>query len=159
MRIFGAVFWAVILIVIGVVIILNQTFDWHISVFAIVIGIILIFSGIAIITRPANTGINGVFANGEIKSIKSGENSYVFSNVILDLNDIADDNIEINCIFSSVKLHTSGKSVKIKANGVFSNTAFPDGSNLAFGDRTYERDGANTVNIETNCVFGSLIID
>lgn len=159
MKIFGAVFWAVVLIVIGVVIILNQTFDWHINVFSIVIGIILIFGGISIITRPSNNGINGVFASGNEKSINSGDNSYVFSSITLNLDDNQYDKIEINSIFSSVKLITNGKSVKIKSNGVFSSTLFPDKSSLAFGERTYERDGEDKIFIETNCVFGSIIIE
>ena len=122
MRIFGAVFWAVVLIVIGVVIILNQAFDWHISIFAIVIGVVLIFAGVSIITGPSHNGINGVFAGGEVKNIKSGENNYVFSGVTLDLGDTQEREIEINSVFSSVKLHTSGKSVKIESSGVFSST-------------------------------------
>ena len=159
MKLFGAVFWAVVLIVMGVVIILNQTFGWHINVFAIVFGIFLIFFGISIITRPAQTGINGMFANGKISSIQKGDNSYIFSNITLDLSDFDQEKIEINCVFSSVKLHTSGKSVQIKSTSAFASTVFPDGSNVIFGERVYERDGENKIIIETNCVFSSLYID
>jgi len=159
MRIFGAVFWAIILIVIGIVIILNQVFDWNISVFPIVLGVILIFVGVSIVTGPSKTGVNGVFAGGEVRNIKDGDNSYVFSSVTLDLANTDYDNIEINSIFSSVTVHTSGKSVVIEANGVFSSTIFPDNTTLAFGERVYERDGENTVHIKTNCVFGSIVID
>ena len=159
MRIFGAVFWAVVLIAVGVVIILKQVFGWQISIFTIVFGIILIFAGISIITGPSNTGIGGVFAGGEVKSIKRGDNSFIFSGVTLDLKDTQEDEIEINSIFSSVKLHTSGRSVKIESNGAFSNTVFPDKTSLTFGERVYERDGEKTIHIKTNCVFGSIVID
>lgn len=159
MRIFGAVFWAILLIVIGVIIILNQTFGWHISIFPIVIGIVLIFIGISIITGPTKNGINGVFANHNLKSINNGDNSYVFSSVTLSLDDVIYDKVEINSIFSSVKLLTNGKSVKIESNGVFSSTQFPDKSSLAFGERVYERNGKDKIFIETNCVFGSIEIE
>ena len=39
MKIFNAIFWAVILIIIGLTIILNQMFDWHLNIFAIVFGV------------------------------------------------------------------------------------------------------------------------
>lgn len=159
MKIFGAVFWAIILIVIGIIIILNQTFDWHINIFSIVFGIVLIFIGIAIIMRPSHSGINGMFANGKIKNIKSGENSYIFSSITLNLNDINSNEIEINSVFSNIKLNTAGKSVRIKSSGVFSSTIFPDKTSVSFGDRIYERDGENTIYIETNCVFGSIVIE
>ena len=159
MRIFGAVFWAVILIVIGIVIILNQVFDWNLNVFAIIFGVILIFVGISLVTGPSKTGVNGVFAGGQVRNVKEGDNSFVFSGVELDLADTQYDNIEINSIFSSVKVHTSGRSVKIESNGAFSNTVFPDNTSLAFGERVYERDGENTIHVKTNCVFGTIVID
>ncbi|MCK5128936.1 MAG: hypothetical protein KAQ68_03720 [Clostridiales bacterium] len=159
MKLFGAVFWAVILIVIGIVIILNQTFDWSVSVFAIVFGVILIFLGISVLTRPTNTGINGVFANGSIQSLNKNDNSFIFSNVTVTLDGYEDDNLEVNSIFSNVKIHTNGKSVIVKSSGAFSSTVFPDRSVLSFGDRMYERDGENTIHIKTSCVFGSITIE
>lgn len=159
MRIFGAVFWAIILIVIGVFVILKQVFNWDISIFPIIIGVILVYVGITIIAGPPKNQQNNIFAGGQVTSLKSGDNNYIFSSVILDMDDVQYENVEINSIFSSVKLLTNGKSVKIESTGVFSQTLFPDKSSLSFGDRVYERDGANTVNIETNCVFGSIIIE
>ena len=159
MRIFSSIFWAIILIVIGIIVILNQAFGWNISVFAIVIGVVLIFLGISIISGPSHTNSNGVFLGGSQKSVNSGDNNYFFSSVSISLDDLAyDKEIEINSIFSSVDLDTQGKSVKIKSSGAFSNTVFPDSSSLTFGDRVYERDGENTIEIETNCVFGSIVI-
>ena len=159
MRIFGAIFWAVLLIVIGVVIILNQVFDWNISVFTIVIGVVFVFLGISIITGPSRSSQGTIFAGGVSRPVKSGDNNYIFSSAEISLDDASYDNIEINSVFSGVTLHTNGKSVKIKATGVFSQTVFPDNSALSFGDRVYERDGDDTIYIQTNCVFGSLHID
>lgn len=159
MKIFGSLFWAVILVVIGVLIILKETFGWHISIFSIVFAVILILLGIAILTKPSGSGFNRVFANGRVQKIKNGEASYIFSNVTVDLSECDSDNIEINSIFSSVRVLTQGRSVRISASGAFSNTVLPDKTNLSFGERVYERDGLNRTNIETSCVFGEMIIE
>jgi hypothetical protein len=100
-----------------------------------------------------------MFAGGVSRSVKSGDNNYIFSSAQISLDDGDYDSIEINSIFSSVTLHTNGKSVRIESTGAFSQTVFPDNSALNFGDRVYERDGDDTILIKTNCVFGSIIID
>ncbi len=159
MKIFTPIFWAIILIIIGLVIILNQAFGWNVKIFPIVFGIIVISIGISIIAGPRNQGAN-IFTGGSGVSIQAGDNNYIFSSATISLDDLSyEKDIEVNSIFSSVKILTNGKSVRIKSNGAFSQTVFPDGSSLSFGDRTYERDGENTVYITTNCVFGSIEIE
>ncbi len=160
MKIFTPVFWAVILIVIGLVIIFNQAFGWNIKIFPIVFGLIIISIGISIIAGPSRKDSTNIFSGSTVTSIHTGDNNYIFSSATVSLDDTTyEKDIEVNSIFSSVKINTNGKSVKIKSSGAFSQTVFPDGSSLSFGDRIYERDGDNTVYIETNCVFGSIEIE
>jgi hypothetical protein len=159
MKVFGSLFWAIILVLVGVLIILKESFGWQISIFSIVFAVILILLGIAILTKPSGSGFNKVFANGKVQKLKNGEASYIFSNVTVDLSECDSNKVEINCIFSNVRVLTGGRSVRVTASGAFSSTILPDNTTLSFGDRVYERDGLNQINIETSCVFGEMIIE
>lgn len=163
MKIFGPLFWAIMLILAGGLMLLKHIFNWQINVFGVLVGVFFVLLGISFITGPRfmhRGAEQGIFMNGKIVANDKNEANCIFSNATVDIDSFDDDKeIEINSIFGSTIFDTHGRSVKIEGTCAFGTLRFPDGSTVAFGDRTYVQEGeGEQVKIEANSVFGSLII-
>jgi len=158
MRPFGAVFWAILLILGGALLLLKHVLRWNVNVFGIIFGVFLLLLGICIITGWNKRANDDIFMGGGVQSV-ADEASYVFSNVTVDL-DNAQQEVEINSIFSNVRVNVGNHRVKIKGSGAFCSIRMPDGGTVTFGERTYYGDGEGPeIEIEANCVFGSIVFD
>ncbi len=161
MKLFGPLFWAIMLILAGGLLLLNHLFNWNIRVFGVLLGVFFVLLGISFITGPRffYRGEEGIFMSGRVVPNNKNEANCIFSSATVDLDDYDEDELEVNSVFASTILDTHGRALKIKGTCVFGTLRLPDGSSIVFGDRTYVQEGeGEPVEIEANCVFGSLII-
>lgn len=161
MKVFSSVFWAVMLILAGVLVLVNHLFNLDIKVFGVLFGVFVILLGISIIT--GNSGYKGdhtvVFSSSNRHVTSEDDVNVIFSSSNVNLDDFEGKSVEVNSIFSSVNLKSS-RPMKIKASCAFGSVQTRDGGMLSFGDRKWDIEGeGEPINVEINCVFGSVKVN
>ena len=170
---FSGLFWGIVIILIGVSIIVRVAFNIEIPVFRIVMGLVLIYFGLSVLTgRGGCTTKQGkgdavftsrtIEAGGETKLRKTY--STVFGSMNLDLSGVTlekeQTKVKIDTVFGDTKVYLNpDHAITIKGDAVFGKASFPDDSTVSFGSHTYtnEVSGAtNTLVIKGDVVFGNL---
>ena len=175
----SSIFWGIVLICFGILLVLKHLFDWDIPVGKIIFAVMLILTGIFLFTGKGHL-VNGtwkhhsgdretsvVFGNitFDKTDIKS-EYNVVFGRGVLDLTEVPESsiprNIDINIIFADGEILVPGKlPVVIKSDTAFGQTDFPDGSVPGFGEKSYRSQAAteteNPIIINVDCVFGKCV--
>ena len=173
MRLSGDLFWGLLFIVIGIVMVVKYAFHINLPVMRIIFGFILIYLGVSVLLKGSfnwhHDDNDVIFRNDNIKVTDANdEYNIIFGSSIVDLSDIQSTNenkkIEVNAIFSSGVLKIRGDApIVIKANSGFASAHFPNGTSISFGDYTYKtkgyRENEPYILIEANVVFGQLNID
>ena len=146
---FSAVFWGVIVVIIGLSIIL-RAFGIKIPVMSIMFGLLFVYIGMSILTC-------GFGCKAKCKAFMN------------DLNVLASDakeggeTVRVKTIFgeSRIKIDTA-KPVRVRIKAVFASAKTPDGNVISFGEYTYNTDSAKTsksvLNVEVDTVFGGVNI-
>lgn len=161
MRVFSPIFWAVMLIAGGVLMLVNYIFHLNIRVLGVLFGIFFIMLGISIITNKTSFGNKDmrIFGNGIYRVDADGKADIIFSEARIDLDDFEGDDVKIDCIFSSVIIKST-RPLNIKASSVFGSVTNADGSTISFGDRSWTTSGeGQAINVKIDCVFGSVKIN
>jgi len=170
MRIDGGIFWGILLVLIGVLVILKYSLHINISIFRIIVAIILIYLGISLIV--GQRGITGraiiLFSEGNIRpEILEKEYNVIFGRGYIDLTSIApgelNKSIKIATVFANTTLKIDpNMPLEIDIDCAFGNTIMPDGTNISFGKRIYRTPGVETaqsyLRIKADTVFGVLEI-
>lgn len=170
MKLFDNIFWGVLFIFIGVILILKYLFHLNIPVGRVVVAFFLVYCGIIIAfggrIYSQNNGGNMIFNSGEMNiADKDSEYNIIFSSGTVDLTStpVKSKKIEINCVFSKgTVIIGRDMPVVVKANSAFGATNLPDNTSISFGEHTYSSggytDSSDCLIIETNSVFGQLDI-
>lgn len=160
MRVFSPIFWAIMLIVGGVLMLVNYIFHLNIRVFGVLFGIFFIMLGISIITNKSTFGNKDmrIFGNGVYSVETDGKADIIFSEARIDLDDYEGNDVKISCIFSSVNIKSS-RPLNINANCAFGSVRH-DGTTISFGDRNWTSSGeGQEIDVKIDCVFGSVNIN
>lgn len=156
-------FWPIVIIAGGVLMLLNAILPWHIPVGRILLAAVLIYVGVGMLTGNHhwlkwNAGDYQVEADSN-----SAEYSVVFSERHIDLTGANDlpPVIKLNAAFSSAEVRLPvDYNITIKASGAFCSINLPDNQNIVFGEGTYscgvDDPAAPSLYIDANCAFGSL---
>lgn len=172
---FDGVFWGLLLVLIGLLLVLRNLFGVSIpSIWNVVWPIILIYIGVNIAFKrsdrlQASESGNVVFDQENIR-YEEGKSEYnaIFGQGRFDLTNLktpksGSRKIKVNTIFAkgTVKIKKD-LPLRIKATAVFGEARLPDKNTVAFGDstytsKTYKKDSPH-IAMEANCVFGSLDI-
>lgn len=167
----GGTFIGVLLILVGLSALL-RSFGLNIPFGRIVIGLLIIYVGIAIMVG------GGIFMPEDNTILFSGsskirvtdpiqdEYNIIFGSGVIDLTDIDTENlrseIEINTIFgNSEVLLSSNKSVRINASAAFGRAETPNGNTVSFGELNYTKmadEDSNIINLKVAAVFGGTSI-
>lgn len=171
LRLSGEYFVAVILIIMGILLLTRQIFNWNIPVFRIFLGLLIIYVGISILTGgfgfKSDTSI--VFSNQNIPVMDLGkEYSLIFSKCSVDFSRVPPPNgvqkVKVNTIFSDgiITLNPQIPTI-VKVNSAFARAEMPDHTSTSFGNNSFRsknfRPDSNYIEIEANVVFGKLIIN
>jgi len=173
MRMFSlidAVFWGVLLIAAGVLLIVKKYVPFSLPVGRIIVALVFVYLGVRIIVhgptvREENTVVFGsrTMLSGETRG--SRDYNVIFGSGDIDLTGLPADDAtrEVNVIFGSGTLRVNPDApVHIRMSSVFGSVRAPDGSTVSFGDRTWTspayREGSPALRIKAAAVFGSLSI-
>lgn len=169
---FSGIFWGIVLVLVGLSIILKSVLGIDIPLFRIIVAFVLIYLGITLFLGKSccsRTCVSKrVFRGGpaETESL-AGEYDVVFGNAFIDastpLKDEKDEKMKVDVVFGSSTIKVSPDiPTTIKGSSAFGSIRFPDGTNIAFGDHTYNNkafsDSVHFREIEVDVVFGSVRI-
>jgi hypothetical protein len=165
-----AVFWGVLLIVAGVLLIVKKYVPFTLPIGRIIVALVFVYLGVRIIVhgpavRDENTVVFGSRTTLAGETAGSRDYNVIFGSGDIDFTGLpADDTTrEVNVIFGSGTLRVNPDApVKISMSSVFGSVRAPDGTTVAFGDRTWTsaayRDGSPALRVKAVAVFGSLSI-
>lgn len=164
MKPFGIIFWAAMMVLAGLVILVKHLGGFRFSSGSVIFGLFVILLGVSLLTggwsagRTTHAGNHMIFSSGVVTPDEKGEYNILFSSGTVDLRqtDCGAGGVEINVIFSSAQVLLPEGAVRIKASAVFGQVTLPDGGSVTFGDRSYETEGGDPLPVEINCVFGSV---
>jgi predicted membrane protein len=172
MKMAPAVFWGILLVLIGLSIIFRIVFD--VNLFRVLFAVILILIGIKILVggkgifniRSASKDV--IFNERTFAETPENKAEYnvVFARSVFDYRKTGfrggrPAKIKINTLFGSTVIKVDEDTpVKIKVNAVFAGAKLPDGNTIVFGSGywqggTREPEG-NYLIIDADVVFGSL---
>ncbi len=168
MGFFGGVFWGVVLIVVGLLIVLRYTIGIELPVFRILFGLLVIYAGLRILLGPYMPFHRGVARPGH--SVFMSQN-YSMNDSVTEHNTIFGESViripgdvdrlkkrEINTIFGSTRLEIpSNMPVEIRCDAAFAGAYFPDETMISFGQYVYRQGGkGDLLLIKTAAIFGRL---
>ena len=165
-----AVFWGVLLIVLGALLILKKYVPFNLPVGRIIVALVFVYLGVRIIVggpgvRGGNTVIFGSRTTAADEARGGEEHNVIFGSDDIDFTTTPAGDVtrEVNVIFGSGVLRVNPEApVWIRMSSAFGSVRSPDGSTVAFGDRTWTsaayREGSPALRIKAAAVFGSLSI-
>jgi len=166
-----AVFWGVLLIVLGVLLIVRRYVPFNLPVGRIIVALFFVYLGVRVILHgPAVREKNTVVFAGETTlSGSSGDGrdyNIIFGSGTIDLTDVSaaeDVRKDVNVIFGSATLRVNAEAaVRVDMTSAFGTVEAPNGTTVAFGDRTWTspsyREGSPALRIKATAVFGRLVI-
>lgn len=168
----SAVFWGIIIVLIGLSIILREVFHINFPFIRVIFGLLLIYWGIKVIVGGFYRNHHhhsAVFSEAKMDARgKGGEYNIVFGNGTIDLfkMETPDRNqkVEVNVVFGSGTLILNDSiPARIEMNTVFGRVRSPERGSGGFGTSSYQtsayKENEPYVKIEANAVFGNLEIE
>ncbi len=167
---FRETYWAGILILAGLLLILRNVFKIDLPVMGIIIPVIIISWGVNILLGSSNSSKESTSFFSSHTSTVGRENSHynvVFGKGHYDLRTVKPGDrgglVTIDAVFASSQvLIDPNVPMRIKASSVFGSCRLPDGSMVSFGDRTYYtrayRADSPYVDVKADVVFGDMRI-
>jgi predicted membrane protein len=166
----SGIFWGAVLVLFGISVLLKAVFHIDIPVFRILVGLIIIYFGLKVLTgwhgfSSVNSAVfsDCSIAPGDIK----GDYSVVFAKGTMDLSNADIKNksvtVRVHTVFGDTTIYVDkNMPVKVQAEAVFSGVKMADGNLVSIGDLTYlslsYKEGGNCLIIKSDTVFGSLKI-
>ena len=170
MRLFSGVFMGIVFLTIGIILLLNDVFNFNINIFKLIIGIFIVLFGVFILFNGFGfqDSRNIVFREGIIRvSEVQDEYNIIFSSGTVDLSKVKMENevkkIKVNTIFADGKVILNPDvPTLIKASSAFGELELPDKSSVIFSSQKYRIGDISTdqgyLEIEASAVFGKLKI-
>jgi hypothetical protein len=165
-------FWGVVVILFGISILLKAMFHIDIPFFRILFGLVVIYWGVCMLTgwhgHHYSGGSRAIFTESTVSANESNkEFSVVFGKNTVDLTSLQPSDkfmrVESNTVFGDTLLIIDpAVPAKIKVSTAFAHASVPNGNETSFGELVYTtkdyKEGANSLIIEANVVFGNLKI-
>jgi hypothetical protein len=168
---FRETYWAGILILAGILLVLRNVFKLDIPVMGVIFPVIIISWGINILmgSKPFfDIETNVVFHNGQTTTVHGrsqhnvafGKGDYDLRNIQVTTENVR---VDVDAVFSTASVRIDPRvPTRVKASSVFGSARLPDGSMVSFGDRTYYtkayREGSPYVDVRADVVFGEMRI-
>ncbi|MGI6316267.1 MAG: hypothetical protein ACOX17_06310 [Christensenellales bacterium] len=166
MKLFSGLFWAIFLILSGVVFLLKQFTTKQFNVFVVIAGIFAVMVGISLLTTSGTN--RNVFKTGEGDHVFTEQNTStaqdttaVFSHVFADFSDAeAGEKYQVDNVFGKTEIKLpEGKNIRIKCNCAFGQIIGDFGTLNGFGDKTFilSNGEGEEIMIRVDCVFGQVV--
>lgn len=165
----GALFGAIYLIMAGITLLLANILKVHFSVFMVLLAEAMILAGAFILTRgnvQKNAAAQGreqtvLFTNVNLVGTP-GVTKYtvLFSSAVIELPYTPPPMVEVNSLFSSVKVVRSpGHTTRVRLTAAFGAAQMPGQQVSGFGNREHVMGEGPAVYLEANAVFGSVDVE
>lgn len=169
MKMGTALFWGLLLILIGLSLIFKIIFNIDFPLFKVIVAFLFIFIGIRILI--GNTGFiskegNALFSEQRYNSASGGgEYNVIFGSGVYDFRDFdptkGKKTVKINSVFGSAEiLLNKDTPVRIRVDAVFAGVNLPNGNSAVFGNSSYESPnfdpGLPYLDIKLDAVFGGI---
>lgn len=172
-------FWGIVIITIGVIVLLNAIFGFDLPIFRILIGVLLVYWGLKVLlgsfSITSKVGFSKVHTETEIvftkgtfqySKDKKGEFATVFGSSVLDLSSMTEipaEKLEFNVVFGESELILpKGIPAIVRATSVLGNTTTSANNKNMMGEVEFKnslyQEGQPALTIEANTVFGKLQI-
>ena len=161
-------YWAGILILAGVLLILRNVFKLDLPVMGIIIPVIIISWGVSILVnsnRSSDNGSSTVFSHNTTTEVNEGsQHSVVFGKGDYDLRKVKPGvRVDIDAVFSTANVRIDPNvPMRIKISSAFASARMPDGAVSSFGERRFftkaYQEGQPFVDVRCDVVFGDLRI-
>lgn len=165
-----ALFWGLLLIILGLAMVFRIVFNIDFPLFKVIIAFILIFLGIRLLFGSFGDrhlkvdGNDVVFGEKRFNTLEDDkEYSVVFGKAVYDLrNEVLEGErrkIKISTVFGASEIKLSRDiPVRIRVEAAFSGVSLPNGNSAVFGNTTYESPGFDSnqpfLDIRLDVVFG-----
>jgi hypothetical protein len=176
MKMGHALFWGILLIVLGMSLIIRIVFNVDFPIFKIFIAFVLIYFGIKILFGSFGTKIN--FHRNDEKEIlfgerdfhdfeENGEYSTVFGKSSFDFRgyDLRGQTrrLKISTVFGGTDIKLNKElPAKIRVESAFAGADLPNGNAAVFGSTVYETPGFNSdqphLDLKLEVVFGGVSV-
>ena len=174
MKMGTALFWGLLLILIGFSLIFKIVFNVDFPLLKIIVAFFFIYIGLRILFGSAGfsnkKGIgneeNVIFGERKYSTTgKSKEYNVVFGSGVYDFRDVdlsrGEKRLRISVVFGGAEVKLSRETpVRIRVDAVFSGVNLPDGNSAVFGNSTYESPGFNSdiphLELKLEAVFGGI---
>jgi len=168
MRFLAGFYIGILFLLVGVVLLLNNFFHFHLNIFKLALGTLIISLGIFFLFNDFGfqDSRNIIFKEGSIRVSKvQDEYNIIFASGTVDLSKIkvgdSKEKVKINAIFSDGKAILNPEvPTLIKASSAFGELELPDKSSVIFSSKKYSMGEINLhqgyLEIEANAVFGKL---
>ena len=165
----SAVFWGVIIILIGLSIITKQVFGYSFPLFKIIIGLFFIYIGIKILSSGFYSNSSTVVFGESKMNYDDSQQQYsvVFGNGQIDLFKLPEPTenkkVEVNVIFGNGTVIVNDSiPMQIELSSAFGSAETPDKTVSALGKSTYftssYKQGVPFYFVKASVVFGRLQI-
>jgi len=175
MKMGTGLFWGILLVLIGAIMIINVVFKINLPVVKLILAFIFIYLGVRLLLGKGfqcSTKTEKDVAFSEQTFIHDGENTneynVVFGKGIIDLRSIPIKTdqpsvVKVNTAFGASEVWVDkSKPYRIKVNTAFSGVNLPNGSTSVLGTNVYKSAGADTavnyIDIRADIAFGALRI-
>lgn len=177
MRMGAAIFWGVVLMLIGLSIIVNVVFHVNIPIFKFLLAFLFIYVGVRILIGDGACGCRSrsqlvregevIFHERTFTGLPGEGNHYnvLFGKAVIDLRNVElkekVTSIRVDAVFGTVEILLDRKTpVRVKADAVFGSAQLPDHAAGGFGSVEYASEpidpNANRLEIQAAAVFGAV---
>jgi len=166
----SGIFWGTIVVIFGISMLLKAVFHIDLPVFRILLGLIVIYFGLRLITGwhgcSAETSASFSETKAASQNLK-GEYNVAFGKSTIDLSDTdlsgGGRTLKLGTTFGeTVILVDKNTPIDMHVDSIFSGVNMPDGNTAAMGSLVYRspayKEGNNCLNIKADVIFGSLRI-
>lgn len=176
----GNVFWGVLFIVVGVVLLINYAFGIHLPLLRILISVGIIYIGFKMLFGSFGVELNKVASSNktvftknqmkwdDVASSKEKEFDVVFGSGVLDLSAIGElietKKVEINTVFGETTLLLNPLTpYRIKSEAVMGSVQTAGRKNAGIGENSWESETFDPakphLEITITSVFGSVKVE
>jgi hypothetical protein len=174
MPVLNAVFWGLVLILIGTGVILNLVFHAQFPVWRFILGLVVVFWGLSVLVSSffprhwSRPGPGTVFSESRVDGRKTGNKfDTVFGRSEIDLTGVTLQDLpvskKIDTVFGEAVISIDPSlPVEVSVNSVFGQVVLPDGNTVSGGNYSYRSPSAEgadkLLKIAIDCVFGKVVV-